>query len=96
MQAMLVPQFFIGIFFIVTGIFLFRKKEWARKAVIYFSLFTAGILCIGALLKPGAIGQILLNVIHPGICIWYLTGKTAVAWFDGTGPDQPQDPKCCT
>jgi hypothetical protein len=95
-QMVSLLQGVVAIFFIITGTFLLRKKEWARKAVVRFCLFIAGFLCLGALSMPGLIGPAIINVIHPGICILYLTGAKAVEWFNDDNATQPPNPTCCT
>ena len=81
LRMMLLPQAGIALFFIVTALGVLYRKEWARKALVYFSFFLAVFMVLGVVARPAAIAQIMVQAVHPGVMIYYFTGKKIVEWF---------------
>jgi len=81
LRMLILPQGGIAIFYIITAVGVLLRKEWARKALVYFSFFLAVFMVLGVILKPAVVVQVVGQAIHPGIMIYYFTGKKIVDWF---------------
>jgi hypothetical protein len=81
LRMLILPQAGIALFYIVTAVGVLLRKERARKALLYFSFALAVFMVLGVLARPAAIMQIMAQAIHPGIMIYYFTGKSVVEWF---------------
>jgi hypothetical protein len=81
LRMLVLPQAGIAIFYIVTAVGVLLRKEWARKATVYFSFATAVFMLLGVIARPTAIVQIMGQALYPGAMIYYFTGKNVVGWF---------------
>lgn len=78
--AVLINVLVCGIFFI-SGAGLLLRREWARRMTIYFSLAVVIITFIATIAQPAFIAQALLQVVYPGVLIFYLTNKEVEKYF---------------
>ena len=89
LRLIVLPQLISAIFFIITSVGIFKRKDWARKALVYYSFLIAALMLVGAILKPQIIPQAISNLVHPGLCVWYFTSKNVLAWFEAKPAQQP-------
>ncbi len=82
-KAMIVVQSVISLVFIVCGTGLLFRREWARKATVYFAFAIAALVLLSVLLSPASIQQAILQVIYPGILIIYFTNRNIEDYFRG-------------
>jgi len=81
LKMLILPQAGIALFYILTAAGILLRKEWARKALVYFSFTLAVFMALGVIARPAAIMQIMVQAVHPGIMIYYFTGGSVVEWF---------------
>jgi hypothetical protein len=81
LRMLILPQAGIALFYIVTAAGVLFRREWARKALVYFSFALAVFMVLGVFAQPAAIMQIMGQAVHPGVMIYYFTGKSVVEWF---------------
>lgn len=67
--------------FIAAGIGILRRKEWGRRLVVVYSFMIAALLFLGAVSTPAAMRDALVQLIIPGIFIFYFTKKAVIAYF---------------
>ncbi len=77
-----VAQLVIAFIFFLLGVGLFFKKEWARRATVYFSFLLLVLTVVAVFANPSQISHILLNAIYPAILIFYLTNKRIEGYFN--------------
>lgn len=82
-KVMIIVQTAVSLIFIVGGIGLLLRKEWARKLTVYFAFIMASLVLLSALLAPAAIRQAMLQIIYPGVLIIYFTNKNIEEYFRG-------------
>ena len=75
-------QILLSIVFIISGIGILQKKEWGRKLTIYFSFLLLFIIAVGVFLNFALIAQAILQIIYPGILIFYFTNKQVEKAFN--------------
>ena len=88
LRMLVLPQAGVALFYIVTAAGVLLRKEWARKALLYFSFALAVFMVLGVIARPAAIVQIMGQALHPGVMIYYFTGKKAVEWFAAKPPQE--------
>lgn len=82
-KTIIIVQSAVSVVFIVCGAGLLLRKEWARKATVYFAFAIASLVLISVLLAPATIMQAILQVVYPGILIFYFTNKDIENYFKG-------------
>ncbi|MBU2102752.1 MAG: hypothetical protein ABH865_02485 [Candidatus Omnitrophota bacterium] len=73
----------LAFFFIVSGWGLLTKKQWARKATVYFSFAWLFLAVFTVVLNPSFIGQIAPYAAYPGFLAIYFTSKKIEKHFGG-------------
>ena len=86
LRMLILPQAAIACFYIVTAAGILSRREWARKALVYFSFALAVFMVLSVLAQPAAIMQIMGQAVYLGITIYYFTGKSVVEWFAAKTP----------
>ena len=74
-------QSIISIFFIVSGWGILLRKEWARKATVYFSFGWVLTVFLIFISHPSYISYLFLQVVYPGILVLYFTHKSIIEYF---------------
>jgi hypothetical protein len=83
----------VALIFFTTGLGLLKKKEWARKVTIYFSLAGTLLYLATAILYPGMIKNIVVQFVYFGILIFYFTNKKVEVYFNPALPsEEPPHP----
>ena len=82
-KIMIIVQSAMSLIFIISGVGLLFRKEWARKLTIYFAFTMAALILLSVLLAPTSIQQAILQIIYPGILIVYFTNKNVEGYFKG-------------
>jgi hypothetical protein len=82
LKALLLSQTVIALMFLISGLGLFLRKEWARKMTIYFAFALLILTALSILRVPALAKQTLLNVIYPAILIFYFTNKNIGEYFN--------------
>lgn len=80
---MFLAQAIIALIFLISGIGIFLKKEWARKLTVYFSFFLLVIIFLSTLANPGLIKQGIVNALYPAVLIFYFTSNKVARHFAG-------------
>ena len=80
-KTVLKLQIAISALFLVSGYGLLRKKEWGRRLTLYFAFAMAALALVAVILSSGFATQALLQVIYPGILIFYFTNKRVEEYF---------------
>ncbi|MFA5007896.1 MAG: hypothetical protein WC546_01610 [Candidatus Omnitrophota bacterium] len=80
-KIMIIMQSAMSLVFIVSGVGLLLKKEWARKLTVYFAFTVATLILLSVLLSPSSIQQAIVQIIYPGILIVYFTNKNIEDYF---------------
>ena len=78
--AILINAAVCAVFFI-SGSGILRRREWARKMTIYFSLAVVILTFIATIAQPAFIAQAILQVAYPGVLIFYFTNKEVEKYF---------------
>ena len=71
----------ICLIFFISGVGLLLQREWARKLTIYFSLLMVILTFVAVITQPAFIAQAVLQVVYPGILIFYFTNKKVEKHF---------------
>ncbi|MCK4519846.1 MAG: hypothetical protein KAT96_01610 [Candidatus Omnitrophica bacterium] len=80
-KAIVLSQIIAAGIFLISGLGLLLKKEWGRRLTLYFSFFTVILAAVSVLFRSVLINQAILQVIYPGILIFYFTNKKVEAYF---------------
>lgn len=83
LKIMIIIQSVVSLVFIVCGAGLLFRREWARKATVYFAFAIAALVLLSVLLAPSSIQQAIVQIIYPGILIIYFTNKNIEDYFRG-------------
>lgn len=86
LKAFLGTQVLVSVIFLISGIGLFLRKEWARKFTVYFSFMFILLAFLSTLGQPGLIKNTFLNLIYPAILIFYFTNKKVQVYFKDRKP----------
>jgi hypothetical protein len=76
-------QILVSLIFILSGLGLLLGKEWARKTTLYFAFCVVVIALLLAVFAPVFIKEASVQIIYPGILIFYLTKKDIEEYFRG-------------
>ena len=88
-RTVLKLQIAISAIFLVSGYGLLRKREWGRRLTLYFAFAMAALALLAVILSSGLVTQALLQVIYPGILIFYFTNKRVEGYFLGVCQKEP-------
>ncbi|MBN2483200.1 MAG: hypothetical protein JXD21_03215 [Candidatus Omnitrophica bacterium] len=66
-------QAFMAVIFIVSGLGLFTRKEWARRFTIYYAFFMLIMVLAGIISAGKVMVQMWFNIVYPGALIFYFT-----------------------
>ena len=77
----MVIQGAVSLFFIISGVGLIFRKEWARRATLYFSFLMVIMIVLTAVLQPALISQVIVQIVYPGVLIFYFTNKKVKEYF---------------
>ncbi|MFH1771676.1 MAG: hypothetical protein ABH872_02570 [Candidatus Omnitrophota bacterium] len=77
-----VLQAAIALLFIMSGLGLLKRREWARKLTLYFSFASITIIVISGFRNTAIIGQGIFQIIYPAILIFYFTNKNIENYFN--------------
>jgi len=81
LKRAILAQMVVAAIFTLSGFGLLLRKEIARKITVYFS-FLIVFLTFGAAILNGAIvREAFLQIIYPGILIFYFTHKNVEKYF---------------
>ena len=81
LKVVILAQMVMAVIFCVSGGGIFYRKEWARRLTVYFSFFLVVMAFFSVLTVPGLVRQAILQVIYPGILIFYFTNKKVEKYF---------------
>ncbi len=81
-KVILRAQMAISATFLISGVGLISGKEWARKLTIYFCLFMVILVFVSVIFNPQVISQAILQIIYPGVLIFYFTNKKVENFFN--------------
>jgi cytochrome b subunit of formate dehydrogenase len=81
LKTLFLFQALIAFTFLISGIGLFLRKEWARKLTVYFAFLLLILTALSTLATPALIKQIILNAIYPAILVFYFTNKNIGEYF---------------
>jgi hypothetical protein len=79
-QAVL-TQAMLSLPFVLSGIGLLSGKEWARKFTVICAFIIALLIAASIFFNPALIKEGILQIIYPGILIFYLTNKNVTEYF---------------
>ncbi len=65
----------VAIVYILSGWGLLRRKEWARRLTVYFAFAWVLLYFLTFLISPQTISQALIQIVYPGILIFYFTSR---------------------
>ena len=88
LKIVILAQMFVAVIFCVSGGGIFYRKEWARRLTVYFSFFLVVMAFFSVLTAPGLVRQAILQVIYPGILIFYFTNKKVEKYFIDQKPKE--------
>ena len=71
----------IPLLYIFSGAGLLFKKRWAARLTLYFAFFYVALVLLTVLFNPVAIQHAFLQIIYPGILIFYFTNKNGEEYF---------------
>lgn len=71
----------MAIIFLISGLGIVLRKEWARKLTIYFSFAIAAFMFMTVITQPALIGLVIFQAIYLGIFIIYFTNKNIEEYF---------------
>jgi hypothetical protein len=80
-KVVLLLQLAISAVFALSGLGLLLKREWARRLTLYFSFFIVILAFLAVLVSTSLTTQAIVQVIYPGILIFYLTNKKVEQYF---------------
>ncbi len=80
-KAIVLAQIVIAAIFLFSGLGLLLKREWGRRLTVYFSFSMVILTAVSVLLRLMAINQAILQVVYPGILIFYFTNKKIEGYF---------------
>ncbi len=80
-KIVLILQMAISAIFAVSGLGLLLQKEWGRRATLYFSFAMVIIAFVAVLFSGTVITHSIVQIIYPGIMIFYLTSKKIEEYF---------------
>ncbi|UCC94377.1 MAG: hypothetical protein JSW40_06080 [Candidatus Omnitrophota bacterium] len=83
-QFIKIVSFLQGVFallFIISGIGVLLRREWARTLALYFSFAIVLLVFLLVLFQPSLIKQAFMQIVYPGILIMYFTNSKIVAYF---------------
>ena len=72
----------VSVIFAVLGLGVILRKEVARKGTIYFSFFIVVLALLSVLLNPRSISHAIMQLIYPGILIYYFTSEKSIKYFN--------------
>jgi len=81
LKTAFILQIAIAAVFTLSGYGLLRGKEWGRRLTLYFAFVMAGLVFLTVLFSAAFAGQAILQVIYPGILIFYFTNKKIQDYF---------------
>jgi len=81
LKVVVLAQMAIALIFCTSGAGIFCRKEWARRLTIYFSFFLVIMALFSVLVAPSLAAQAILQVVYPGILIFYFTNKRVEKYF---------------
>jgi CBS domain containing-hemolysin-like protein len=81
LKVALLSQMAISLIFIVSGLGVLLRKEWARKTTIYFSFSLVLLTFLSVLFYPALIKQLILQIAYLGTLIFYFTNKKVEEHF---------------
>ena len=71
----------VSVIFFLSGFGLLKKREWARKLTIYFSLVWALVYVGASIIYPPSIKYLTLQFLYFGGLIFYFTNKKVEQYF---------------
>lgn len=74
-------QSIASIVFIISGIGLLLRKEWARKLILYFATVLVITAALSVLASASLLSHAFLQIIYPGALIIYFTNKKIEDYF---------------
>jgi len=80
-KAALMIQVFLSFLFIVSGFGLVKVKEWGRKYTVYYAFSLVVFTFLTAVIQRTFVAQAVLQIVYPGILIYYFTNKKIEAYF---------------
>lgn len=80
-SILVILQTIVSIIFVTSGIGLFLRKEWARKATLYFAVFLTVAAALSVFVNTSLLPHAFLQVIYPGVLIVYFTNKKVESYF---------------
>ncbi|MFH1519856.1 MAG: hypothetical protein ABIE75_04715 [Candidatus Omnitrophota bacterium] len=88
-KVIILSQAIIATIFLLSGLGILLRKEWGRRLTLYFSFFTVILTGVTALFNSLSINQAILQIIYPGILIFYFTNKKVESCF--VAPQRPEE-----
>jgi len=92
-KAIVLSQIIVAAIFLLSGIGLLLRREWGRRLTLYFSFFTVILAAVSVLFRSILINQAILQVIYPGILIFYFTNKKIENYFVPLKNKETKEPK---
>ncbi|MFH1768125.1 MAG: hypothetical protein ABH858_03050 [Candidatus Omnitrophota bacterium] len=83
---------FVALWFIISGVGLLFKKEWARKGTVYFSFVWTAFIFMAALISPSLIHRLFIQIVYPGMMGFYFTSRKVAQYFS---PEEKKLPPNC-
>lgn len=85
----IILQMIVASIFTISGLGLLLGKEWARKITLYFAFVIVILTLLVVLFNNTLIKQAIIQIIYPGILIFYLTNKKIEHYFS-SGKKRPR------
>lgn len=92
-KIIVLAQIAVALIFLFSGIGVLLKREWGRRLTIYFSFFTVIVTAVSVLFSSMLVNQAILQVIYPGVLIFYFTNKKVEEYFGGSPKKQEKGQK---
>ena len=70
-----------GLIFLVSGLGVILRKEWARKMTLFFSFAVIIMILVASLAQPASVGFFMAFIVYFGIIIFYFTNKKIGNYF---------------
>ena len=83
MQGLIVSQILFSLLYLVMGIGLLKRREWARQTLIYFIIIAALFALLISLVHAQFAFYMVVFLLYPAVVFWYLTKSEIKAWFQG-------------
>lgn len=84
LAAIVIAQGIFSFAYLVLGVGLLKKQEWARSILMYFILVSAVIALAVSVMQPQFAFYMILFLLYPAAVFWYLTKAEIREWFKRT------------